>query len=125
MKKINKNKVTHLTVFKEQEGVWSRWGYWMKLLYVPYKKHKWWELDSETKEGYYEEGFSGGFNAYRSLEEVEDAKNWIVKDGSIFTIPHIQIFVGEDVIHTEYFTTFEELERHVREYYEDCNVEYK
>lgn len=124
MKKINRNKVTHLTVFKEKEGVWSHWGYYLKLKYVPYRKHKWWEFGKETKEGFYEDGQPYLSNCYRSVEYVQNSEEWISKDGSIYTIPHIQIFVGGEVIHTEYFTTFEKLENHVGEYYRDCDVEY-
>jgi hypothetical protein len=124
MKLINPERVSHLVVFNETEGVWSTWGYWAKLLYVPYKKHKWWEFEEATEEGFYEEGIKSSFGMYRSKEIILNSKKWFIKGNSVWTFPFIQIFCGKDVIHTEYFATFTDLEKHIKDNYSNCTVEY-
>jgi len=126
MKIINNSNVTHIVVNIETEGIWLDYYGWIKMKYLPYRKHKWWETDKETLEGYYEDGFNGGFNAYRSIEKVNNnLKEWFVKDESLWTYPHIDIYVGKDLIHTEYFKTYKELEQHVKENYNHCKIKYQ
>lgn len=125
MKLINKEQVSHITVFKETEGVWNSWGYWMKMLYVPYRKHKWWEDGKETKEGFYEDGSTYWSNAFRTKEEIEKSNKVFIRDNSVWTFPFIQVFCGKDIIHTEYFKTYEELEQHVKENYNHCTIKYQ
>ena len=125
VKLINKEQVSHITVFKETEGIWSySWGYWMKMLYVPYRKHKWWEFDKDTKEGFYENGSTCWSNAFRTKEKIEKSNNVFIRDNSVWTLPFIQIFSAGKEIHTEYFKTYEELEQHVKDNYDNCNIKY-
>jgi hypothetical protein len=125
MKLINKQQISHIIVFNETEGVWSYWGYWAKLLFVPYRKHKWWEFDKETKEGFYEDGYKGVSNIFRTKERIEKSKEHFVKGNSVWTHPFIQIFCGKDLIHQEYFTTFAELEKHLEDNYKDFDIRYE
>ncbi len=126
MKLINKDQVSHITVFNETEGIWStKWGYWMKLSYVPYRKHKWWESDKETKEGYWEDGnANGAFSAYRSKNQIDNEKGLFIKENSVWTYPFIQIFSGGKSIHTEYFKTYQQVEKHLEANYSNVNIKY-
>jgi hypothetical protein len=125
MKLINKNQVSHIIVFQEKEGIWCRLGYWVKMLFVPYKKHKWYEFDKETKEGYYENGVSYHYGMYRSVKVVqENSKEWFVKDNSLWTKPFIQIFSGNSLIHEEYFDSYDILKAHLEFYYNEINIKY-
>lgn len=127
MKLVNREQVTHIIAFRETEGVWdNRWGYWKKMLYVPYREHKWWEAGKETKEGYYENGFNGSFNSYLSIKDViYDSDKWFIRDDSVWTYSFIQIFCGESLVHREYFRTFVELEKHLGDNYNNCNIRYE
>lgn len=125
MKLINKEQVSHITIFKETEGVWSySWGFWQKMLYVPYRKHKWWEFDKETEEGFYENGTSYWSNRFLSKEQVESSMKWFIRNNSVWTFPFIQVFSGGVKIHTEYFNDYTDLEQHVKENYNNCQIRY-
>jgi len=123
MKLVNKNTVTHIVAFNQVEGIWSSWGYWQKMLFVPYRKHKWWEFDSETKAGWYEDGnTSDRYISDKKLEE--NSYKWFIQDDSIWTRPFIQIFCGDSLVHKKYFRTFTELEKHLEDNYDNVNIRY-
>ena len=124
MKLINKEQVSSITVFKETEGVWSySWGYWQKMLYIPHRKHKWWEVDKETKEGFYENMCIQ--YRYISKKEIDESNKWFIKDNSVWTFPFIQVFSAGKEIHTEYFKSYENLEQHIKENYNNCKIKYE
>lgn len=125
MKLINKDNISHIIALDVQKGAWSGWGYFIQLTYVPYRKHKWWEFDKETKEGYYENGYAGLSNAYISAEEVKNSKKYFVSDSSIYTYPQISLYLGKDLIHKEYFQNYKELQKHLKENYPEINIIYK
>ena len=58
------------------------------------------------------------------LTKIEKSKMLFIRDNSVWTLPFIQIFCGKDIIHTEYFKTYEELEQHVKDNYDNCNIKY-
>jgi hypothetical protein len=124
MKLINKQQVSHVSIFKETEGVWCSWGYWAKLKYVPYRKHKWLEFDEDTKEGFYEDGNAFSSSMFRSKDRIEKSKELFIRDNSVWTFPFIQVFCGKDLIHEEYFKSYEDLEQHVKENYDNCTIKY-
>lgn len=116
MIKINKDKITHIKVFEEREGILSRCGGWRILKYKTEKK----TLFSKRGKGFYEE--CDYCPAYRSLEDVEDnSYRWFVKGESLWTYPRIEIYVGEVLLKTAYFDSLFELERHLEENYKEIN----
>lgn len=122
-KLVNPNRVSHINVYKERDEVFFNWGGWCKLTYLPFKKKSF--FYEERKEGYYENGYCGSFNASMSMTHLQDnIKKYFVLDDSVWTYPHIDIFCGEKIIHTEYFKTFEELESHLKQYYSNVNIKY-
>lgn len=100
MKLINAEKVSHISVIGEKQGVWSTYKGWIKMTHLPYRKHTFWEFDKETVEGWYE-------------------------NGEVYTHPQILIYLGKDLLHKQYFITFEELENHLKENYPNVNIKYE
>lgn len=90
-----------------------------------FKKNPWWKKD--YKEGYYQDGkyFNPDWDSgtYKQLSSI-NSREFSVIDGSVFTLPCLYIFVGEKVIHTEYFETNEDMELHVKQNYPKCSVTY-
>ena len=124
MKIINKDQVSYIQIFNETKGVWSSWGYWTDLYYVPYRKPNYWKFDEGIKEGYYED-HNSSFGHFLSKEEVENSNKFFVRDGEVWTYPFILIFCGKDLIHKEYFTKFATLEQHVNYSYPNCKIKYE
>ena len=124
MKLINKDQVSYIKIFNETKGVWSNWGYWADLYYVPYRKPNYWKFDEGIKEGYYED-HNSSFGRFLSKEEVEESNKFFVRDGEVWTYPFILIFCGKDLIHKEYFTKFATLEQHVNYSYPNCKIKYE
>lgn len=125
MKLINAEKVSHIITIGEKQGAWSKWKGWIRMTYLPYRKHTFWEFDKETKQGWYEDGVNGHLNSYLSKEDIEESKQWFLKDNEVYTYPQILIYLGKDLIHKEYFPTFGELEQHLKDNYPKVNIKYE
>lgn len=126
MKLINSSNVTHIVVNKETEGIETCHGGFVKRVYMEAEYfHFLWFFKTSLKN--YEEGF------YRDCKrkwisndtpfEINNKKQFI-RDNSVWTFPFIQVFCGKDIIHTEYFKTYQELEQHVKDNYNHCTIKY-
>lgn len=134
MKLINAEKVSHIIAIKEKQGVWSSWGYWTKMIYLPYRKHKWWEFDKETLEGFYEGGINSHLGGFISTEKLKATQNkWFIKNNELYTYPQILIYLGKDGYYGNPFPlksgeergkTKERFERHFQDRIEN-DIEFK
>ena len=127
MKLINKEQISHLTVFKETEGVHSFWN--------GYLKHVWMETDYfkflwlfKTSWVNYEKGFYRNFKRSWMSNNTPfkiNEKQHFVKNNSVWTYSFIYIFSAGKEIHKEYFKTYKELEKHIKENYNNCTIKYE
>lgn len=127
MKLINKEQVSHIVVFDIKEGAVSGWG--------RFKKHVWMKADYfkflwfiKTPFLNYEEGFyEDRKRAYITNDvplKLDPIKHYTLLD-SVYTYFHINIYVGKDLIHTEYFTNYPEMSRHLSDKYPNVNIKYE
>ena len=127
MKLINKEQVSHILVFNKKEGAVSAWG--------RFKKHVWMEADYSKflwfiktsilnyAPGFYEDKKRAYISNDTPLEL--DPKKHFVLNNSVWTKPHIDIYVGKDLIHTEYFENYPEMSRHLSDKYPNVNIKYE
>lgn len=125
MKLINKQQISHIKVYDGKPKVWFKYGGWVTMKFIPYRKHKWWEEGEETKEGYYQGGRKSSFGQFITAEQIKKEKGLKIVGDLVHTLPHIEIFSSDCLVHTEYFTTFAELEKHLENNYKDFDLRYE
>ena len=122
MIQINPNTVTHLKVFNATEGVFTRYSGLVKCSYIPYRKGGFFR--ETVPEGYYEDGIAGSFNVFLTIEHIEESKALYIVDENVYTKAHIDIYVGNTCIHTQYFPSNEEMEAHIQGNYSHVKIVY-
>lgn len=124
MKLINKEQVSHIILNREREGI-EIWGTsFIKYLYVPEKRYKWWDSRENRKEGFYPNGEYSSFLPYYLTKEVDKIHSFYVKDITLWTKSYLQVFSCGKEIHRMYFNSYQELEQHVKENYDNCTIQY-
>ena len=126
MKIINKEQVSHLLVYDEQIGAKTSWGNIVKHVWMEAEYFKLlWFIETPIKnyeKGYYKDRKREWMCNDTPLK-LEEYKH-LVKDKHVYTRPHIEIYLGKDLLHREYFYTFVELEQHVKDNYKNCTIKY-
>lgn len=127
MKLINKENISHIILIDAKKGVKYPWGnnieyVWME---AEYFKFLWlFKTPIENyKQGYYKNRKREWLDNSEPLE-LNRKKHYVLQ-GFVHTFPHIEIYLGKDLIHTEFFSTFEEAEKHIKDNYSNCNIKYE
>jgi len=124
MLKINPNTVTHIRLFPEVEGIYVNYWGLTKFKLVPEKKYPWWKFEYDVEAAYYPNGKYDRYTIIYTPEEVNENKGLFIKEDSVYTRDHIEIFAGKNLIRTEYFGDMETLENHLKQNYPHVNVSY-
>ncbi len=127
-KYINPQQISHIKAYKGREGVYFEYAGWVILKYVP--EERWFfNFILLQEERWCKDGVYKAFSWY--TQTVDTVNNWIkgggiyIKGNSLFTLSFIDIFCGEKKIHREYFKTYEELEKHLKDNYSNISVRYE
>lgn len=117
---INPDLITHIKIYDLRKGV--KYGYYPDepYIYLPSrKKWKWFGFIPYIEkyvEGFYINGkyqnnyfnYIPGYSLY-SVEEVEKMKGIIIVDSEeLYTLPTLEIFIGEKLLKRLYFNSFKE-----------------
>jgi len=124
MKIINKEQVSHVSIFKARQG-FKLMGdtFWNYSYYGDEYFNFLWLFPIKTLDkGFYR---SGKKDSWVKLNDdfFDETKHYTLI-GEVYTNPHIDIFSAGNKIHTEYFHTFTELENHLKENYSNCSIRY-
>lgn len=120
MKYINSKQVTHVDVFQAIKGVRGAYGGISQYTHLPERKRSF--FYEAKREGYYRDGDYDSHSI--SMSDAENENKYFVSSFEIYTNPHIKIYSGKDLIHTEYFFSIFTLQNHLKTNYPELNIHY-
>jgi hypothetical protein len=127
MKIINKAQISYVICHKATEGI-RVWGnefakrIWMEAEYFKFL----WLFKTPLENygcGYYKD-CKRKWITNDTPHEIDGERQFVLGD-SIYTHPHIQVFCGAEIIHTEYFKSYRDLEEHIKDNYSNCSIRYE
>lgn len=105
--KINPNTVTHIKLHPLTEGVLFYLGGHRKYKWLPERKNRWFTSVTDYPEGWYRNGKYADPSWYK-IDLKDYPQSVTVIDGSLFSLPMIEIFAGSKNIATKYFETYKQ-----------------
>lgn len=123
MKIINRLQVSHVSIFKETQGLKTIRGTFLKYIYYDDEYFKlFWLFPIKTLDkGFY---LNGKKSSWYKEDDFFDNKKHYTLINEVYTKAHIDIYSAGKLIHTEYFEDYQDLEQHIKDNYNNCTIRY-
>lgn len=124
MKIINKDNVSHVSIFKETKGLKFGDNFWKYTYYQDEYFKLFWLFPIKTlDEGLYRLGKKSSW--YKLDDDTFNKNRYYTVLGEVYTNCHIEVFSAGKKIHTEYFEDYQDLEQHIKDNYNNCQIRYE
>lgn len=125
VKLINKENISHISIYKPTQGFKLSGNCFWKYTYYTDEYFKlFWLFPIKTLDaGFYRSGKKS--NWYKMDDNYFDKSKHYTLLNEVYTKSHIDIFSAGIKIHTEYFEDYKDLEQHIKDNYNNCTIRYE